>query len=86
MQKMREIVNTCKTKYFLPGDLELNLSWLGFPNYLYWCVDSCFCSEFIESKQKKGRRKIFRSVKMATLAGQLTVGFNKLAAKTRHQN
>ena len=49
------------TKYFLPGDLKLNLSWLGFPNYLYWCVDSSFCSEFIESKQKKEEkgRKIF---------------------------
>ena len=22
------------TKYFLPGDLKLNLFWLGFPNYL----------------------------------------------------
>ena len=45
-------------KYFLPGNLKLNLFWLGFPNCLYWCVDSCFCIEFIESKQKKRRRKI----------------------------
>ena len=48
---------------------------------------SCFCSEFIESKQKKGRRNILGGgVKMGTLAWQLNVRFNKLAAKTRHQN
>ena len=74
------------TKYFLPGDLKLNLFLLGFPNYLYWCVDSRFCSKFIESKQKKGRRKISGRVEMGTLARQLNVRFNKLAAKTRHQN
>ena len=74
------------TKYFLPGDLKLNLSLLGFPNYLYWCVGrlilvSCFCSEFIGSKQKKGRRKISGRVKMRTLAWQAMLGSINLLQK-----
>ena len=36
--------------------------------------------------RKKERRKISGRVKIGTLAWQLNVGFNKLAAKTRHQN
>ena len=90
MKPSRCIGKEVATKYFLPRDLKLNLFWLGFPNYLYWCVDYfwclVFCSEFIESKQKKGRRKISRSVKIGTLAWQLNVRLNKLAAKTRHHN
>ena len=74
-------------KIFPARRLEIKSLLVGVSKLLFfWCVDSCFCSECIESKRKKGRRKISGSVKMATLAWQLNVGFNKLAAKTRHQN
>ena len=67
--------------------LKLNRLWLGFPNYLYWCVDSCFRSEFMESKKKKEEERFLGGmIKMGTLGWQLNVGFSILAAKRRHQN
>ena len=62
------------TKYFLPGDLKLNLFWLGFPDYLDWCVDSCFCSEFIESKQKKEEERFLGGLKWELWLGNSMLG------------
>ena len=61
-------------KYFLPRDLKLNLFWLAFPNYLYWCVDSCFCSELTESKQKKEEERFLGGLKWELWLGNSMLG------------
>ena len=47
---------------------------------------SCFCSEFIESKKKKEEERFLGGVKWELWLGNSMLMFNKLTAKTRHQN
>ena len=59
-----------------------------FSWYVLATIGPATCDRFraILSRKKKEERFLGGVVKMGTLAWQLNVGFNKLAAKTRHQN
>ena len=57
IESSKYIGKEVSTKYFLLGDLKLNLFWLGFPNYLYWCVDLFWCLVFAASLLNLSRKK-----------------------------
>ena len=59
-----------------------------FSWYVLATIGQATCDRLraILSKKKEKERFLRGVVKMGTLAWQLNVGFNKFAAKTRHQN